>query len=579
MEVFLQFTFSTRLWHRSIMLKTESPSRKALRVALSYALLAGIWIVTTDFLAGLYSDRPAVLIRVSLIKGWLFVGVTSALLFFLLRRDFGQLRQSVTEAQKNENLLKNVLETLPVGVWLLDGQGKIVHGNREGARIWGGVRYVGIDDFNIYKGWWVASGEPIEAREWGAARAVLKKESSFNEEIEIEGFDGEKRVILHSAVPLFDAEGDISGAIVVNQEITKLKQTQFALKTAEEFLSKLLDNAPTPIYVTTVDGRIRLVNKAWCELLGMEPGQVVGIRVDQIYPPEIAAQYLENNRQVLAGGAARTMEEYVDIAEGRHYYQSVKFPIHDPVEGAMATAGISIDITERKQMEEDLNSYHKQLLSLASELTLTEERERRQIAAGLHDEIAQPLALARIQLGQLGAEETAEACQRTAGAARKLIEDTIRKVRTLIFELSPPILYELGLEAALRSLAERFASQHNLPVDFEDDGRNKPLSEGLQVLLFQAVRELLVNTLKHAEASRAKVAIGREGETVRVVIVDDGVGFHGEHAVKNGFGLFSIRERLRHLGGTIEFTAAPGRGTRVVLSVPAEPRPEKGSLT
>lgn len=556
------------------MQKAESPFRKALRIALYYALFAGIWIVATDYLVGLFSARPTVLIRVSLLKGWLFVGVTAVLLFFLLRRDFGQLRQAATTAQENELLLKNVLETLPVGVWLLDKQGKIVEGNREGTRIWGGVRYVGIEDFNTFKGWWVSSGKPVEAKEWGAARAILQQESSFNEEIEIEGFDGARRSILHSSVPLFDAKGEICGAIVVNQEITKQKETQFALKTAEEFLAKLLDNAPAPIYVTTADGRIRLVNKAWCELLGMEAEQVVGLRVEQIYPPEIATQYLENNRQVLAGASARTMEEYVDLPEGRRYYQSVKFPLQDPVEGVMATAGISIDITERKLMEENLKAYHSQLQSLASELTLTEERERRQIAAGLHDEIAQPLALARIQLGQLVEEETAEGCQRTAVQVRKLLEEAIRKVRTLIFELSPPILYELGLEAALRSLAESFTRQHNLPVDFADDSRDKPLTEELQVLLFQAVRELLVNVLKHAEASRAKVAIGREGDSVQVVIEDNGTGFQMGRDERNGFGLFSIRERLRHLGGAIEFTTAIGHGTRIVVSVPAATRPE-----
>lgn len=430
-----------------------SPSRKALRIALWYALLAGIWIAAGDFLTGLYSGLPADFTLVSLFKGWLFVAVTSILLFFLLRRDFRQLRQAVTET----------------------------------------------------------------------------------------------------------------------------RETQSALRFTEGFLSRLLDNAPTPIYVTAADGRIRLVNKAWCKLLGMESGQVIGHHIDQIFPPESAVQYLENNRQVLAAGASKTMEECVDVAGDRRYYQSVKFPVEDPFKGPMAIAGISIDITERRQMEENLRTYHGRLLSLTTELTLTAERERRQIAGGLHDEIAQPLALARIQLGQLGAEETAEACHQTAREVRKLIEGTIPKIRTLIFELSPPILYELGLEEALRSLAEGFSRQHNLPVEFVDDDGDKPLSWKMKVLLYQAVRELLVNVLKHAGASRAKVVITREGDNVQVVIEDNGAGLQKGWEERSGFGLFSIQERLRYLGGAIGFTTAPGGGTRVVLTVPATTPQEETS--
>jgi PAS domain S-box-containing protein len=554
-----------------------SPSRKALKVALLYALAAALWIAVSDPLAGRLADLPTLFTRISLVKGWAFVGVTAALLFWLLRRDYAELEQAATAARESEQVLKNVLETLPVGVWLLDGQGRIVFGNREGTRIWGGSHYVGVEEFGLYKGWWVSSGEPIVAGEWGAARAIRKGESSFNEEIEIEGFDGARRSILHSVAPLIDAKGEISGAVVVNQEITAQKVTQTALKTTEEFLSKLLDNAPAPIYVTTAAGKIRLVNKAWRELVGLESDQVVGRSVGQIYPPQIAAQYLENNRQVLEHQAVLTVQEFVDVAEGRRYFQSVKFPVLDPVEGELAIAGISLDITERKQLEEQLKIYQVQLLDLALELTLTEERERRQIATGLHDLIGQPLALARIQLGQLAAEGGSDECRQLAGAVRKLVEEAIRHVRTLIFDLSPPILYDLGLEAALRSLAERFSAQHGIAVDFADDGQVKPLAEGMRVLLFQAVRELLVNVVKHARANRAKVSIGREGRQVRVVIEDDGAGFHPESGARSGFGLFSIRERLSHLGGSMEISAGSGCGTRVVLTVPAATLPEEGA--
>lgn len=125
-----------------------------------------------------------------------------------------------------ETTLSKVLEALPVGVWIMNQQGRIVHGNPAGQRIWAGARYVGPEHFGEYKGWWLDTGRPIAAKEWAAARAIQKGETSIDEEIRIECFDGSSKIILNSAMPLFDAVGSINGAIIVNQDITARKQAE-----------------------------------------------------------------------------------------------------------------------------------------------------------------------------------------------------------------------------------------------------------------------------------------------------------------------------------------------------------------
>lgn len=118
-------------------------------------------------------------------------------------------------------LLKLVLEVLPVGVWIMDRSGRIIHGNPMGQRIWAGARYVGIEQFGEYKGWWRSNGKRIAPEEWAAARAIAKGETSLNEEIEIECFDGTHKIILNSALPIRDASGAIIGGIIVNTDITE----------------------------------------------------------------------------------------------------------------------------------------------------------------------------------------------------------------------------------------------------------------------------------------------------------------------------------------------------------------------
>jgi PAS domain S-box-containing protein len=145
---------------------------------------------------------------------------------FAAARDITLRKQAEQELQKQEELLRTVMENLPVGVWIADATGNILQGNLAGQSIWAGACYVGVENYGEYKGWWVSNGKPIAPDEWAAARAVRKGETSLNEEIEIECFDGTHKIILNSAIPLRDAQQAIMGAIVVNQDITEIKRAQ-----------------------------------------------------------------------------------------------------------------------------------------------------------------------------------------------------------------------------------------------------------------------------------------------------------------------------------------------------------------
>jgi signal transduction histidine kinase len=128
--------------------------------------------------------------------------------------------------EASERLLRAVLDALPIGVWILGPDGRIVQGNPAGLRIWAGARFVGPPDFGQYKGWWLSTGQPIAADEWAAARAIRNGETSIDEEVEIECFDKTRKIIQNSAVPLYDRERRITGAIIVNQDITARKRAE-----------------------------------------------------------------------------------------------------------------------------------------------------------------------------------------------------------------------------------------------------------------------------------------------------------------------------------------------------------------
>ena len=231
------------------------------------------------------------------------------------------------------------------------------------------------------------------------------------------------------------------------------------------------------------------------------------------------------------------------------------------------------DITERRESEEKIRTYQAQLQSLASELSLTEERERRRLATVLHDHIAQLLVVAKGKFEQMQESAIYRSLAKPMEEIRKLIEESIRYTRSLVFELSPPILYDLGFEPAMEWLAEHMEKQYGLVVHVENDDQPKPLDNEARVLLFRAVRELLFNVLKHAQASYARIRLLRDGEHLQVIVEDNGVGFapdqlEAKSGKMEGFGLFSIRERLNYFGGRMEIESTSGEVTRVILNLP-----------
>ena len=231
------------------------------------------------------------------------------------------------------------------------------------------------------------------------------------------------------------------------------------------------------------------------------------------------------------------------------------------------------DITERRESEEKIRTYQAQLQSLASELSLTEERERRRLATVLHDHIAQLLVVAKGKFEQMQESAIYRSLAKPMEEIRRLIEESIRYTRSLVFELSPPILYDLGFEPAMEWLAEHMEKQYGLVVHLENDDEPKPLDNEAGVLLFRAVRELLFNVLKHAQASYTRILLLRDGDHLQVIVEDNGVGFtqkqlEAKSGKMEGFGLFSIRERLNYFGGSMKIESNSGEVTRVILNFP-----------
>lgn len=209
------------------------------------------------------------------------------------------------------------------------------------------------------------------------------------------------------------------------------------------------------------------------------------------------------------------------------------------------------------------------------ELLLAEERERRRIAIGLHDSVGHRLALALLRLRALAlAPERPHETE--LGDVRRLLLEAIAMTRELTFELSSPVLHELGLEPALRSLGEQVAEANGLRFSIDVDDRRHLPSPAVSIVLFRAVRELLLNAVKHARAGAVRVTLNAGPRGVQIEVADDGVGMAPVDAGRRsgpggGLGLAGVAQHMLAIGGRLHIDSTPGRGATFRLVAPIAP--------
>jgi PAS domain S-box-containing protein len=373
-------------------------------------------------------------------------------------------------------------------------------------------------------------------------------------------------------MPRQDEIGRLAAAF--DRMVEDLQQWSLKLTESEERYRLMAESVQDMIFSLDKEGRILFANRRAQTISGYTLEELLGRDCLEFVSENSRKEIRAGFRESLPGTMQHGFELEVELLtrEGKRRIMEVQLVQVFNSSRRLQFFGVARDVTQRREAEQKLLEYQHQLRSLASELSLTEARERKRIAADLHDRIGQALALTRIKLGTLKAGTRSAAKASSIEETIRLIELTIKEVRTLIFELSSPLLYEVGLKAAVEQLVEQIQDQHGIPISLEDDGRPKPLGIDGSVVLFQAVRELLLNVVKHAAAHRIRVSMSRRNNAVEITVQDDGVGFHvSRRAFKpgsqGGYGLFSIRERLEYLGGEMVVESSPGRGTRAALAL------------
>lgn len=344
---------------------------------------------------------------------------------------------------------------------------------------------------------------------------------------------------------------------------------------AEEERDRLFNLSLDMLAVGNYEGYLQQLNPAWVRVLGWSRDDLMGEPVGHFIHPEDVELWRGAQQRLEAGELVEDLQCRFRCRDNAYRWLSwSSFPY--PEQRQVFT--VVRDITLQKEAQFKLRDSQERLRSLSNQLSLVEDRQRRQLAEAIHDGLAQQLFGLRAIVTLLRYPDKLNDLQETVTQILAILDETMEEARSLSFELFPAELQEVGLEAALGWMANEFQERNGIRCSVRTEQEGPELSEDLRAMAYQSVRELFNNARKYAQASEIRVTINSVDRFMTVRVEDDGVGFEpsdeetaGSRKLEHeGFGLFSIRERIRSVGGRMLVDSRPGEGCRVFLSFPAD---------
>lgn len=507
-------------------------------------------------------------------------------------RDVTERRRAAAALHESEERFRTFMGNSPAVAWMKDEQGRYVYLNQAYERCFG-VRLEdrrGKTDVELWP--------PETAREFHENDLAVLRENRPLEVIErTPSADGKWRYWWSVKFPFQDAAGAkyVGG---IGLDITDRKHAEEALQQSEERYRMLAETARDFIFVLDREERVQYVNQYGAAAMGYRPEEMIGRRTSELFEPELAARHSRSLRRVIESGEALSVVAPSRFHERELWLTTQLTPIHGPAGEIQGVLGIARDITEQKQLEEELRRLNEhleqqvaqrtaeltqrahQLQRLTAELSQAEERERERLAEFLHDDLQQVLAGAKFHLSLLNSRARGdERLLEIVEQVRRMLKEAIEKSRSLSHELGPPALYHGSLEDTFEWLAHQMGRKQGLIVHLEMHGRIGSSSEPVRSLVYRAAQEILFNIVKHAGVRDARLRLQRVRDELWLTISDKGRGFEPASLAQTaGFGLLSIRERVELLGGRMRIKSAPGKGSTFLIILPEAGVPSQVDL-
>lgn len=477
------------------------------------------------------------------------------------------LQKRTIEAEQSEKKYRTLVEVSPAAICVVK-EGIIVLANESAAKI---VNARGIDDL-IGKSFLNFISPDSTKKIKGIIQSIDRGEKQLETtEAGMVRVDGSLTEIGGTAAVL-DYDGARS-VLIIFRDISQRKRQEAALRRLKNRLSEAQRIAHLGNWDYDITNNSLWLSDESYRIFGIDRETFDG-KFPSLYKfihPDEREQIKDALAKSISDCKPYNMEHRIIRPDGAVRYVHKQGEVQCENGKAIRMLGTIQDITEQKKAENQIILSRQKLRTLAAKMEMIEEQERRRIASDLHDSVGQILAFATRELKFLRKKMPAEYGDALIEVAEQL-DKAVDQTRTLSFDLSPSILYDIGFEVAVEDLVEKFAKKRGIKCRLIIDDKTKPLTIPAKVLLYRSIRELLMNIAKHAEAKNVKVSLIRSDNNIQVTVEDDGKGFDMQEAESSekskGFGLFHIRERIEHSDGKFEMKSIKEQGTKITIKLP-----------
>ena len=483
-----------------------------------------------------------------------------------ISRDITQLKKAEADLKNNQQLLQKILQVLPLGVFISDEKGNLVQTNRAAEKLWGGTRHVPLEQLKEYKGWWRNTGNRIKSEEWAFARAFLKGETSENEIIDIECFDGSRKTILNFAAPVKNDRDEIMSSVAVAMDITEEIKSEEALLESEEKFRLLANNISQLAWMMDKDGWVFWYNQRWLDYTGMSYEDMQGWGWQKVHHSEHIDRVIESKKQAIANG--KVWEELFPLrnAKGKYrWFLTRAVPVKDEKGTIIRWLGTNTDVTEQRNIEMKLKNDSK----LFEDLLYIAAHDLKGPVANIHGALD--------LMDTLSTEKKLMFLNRFRDLANQL-DSTIQGVTGILRmknnENSAAAVIQLEniLNTVLKELNSDIPS---LTYSFE-----KPEINYIEIYLYSILKNLISNSIKYCNENiplKIDIISKNKGDYTLLSVSDNGIGInmevygdklfspfqrvHSKKAKGTGIGLYLIKDIIEKNDGYIEVESTPGKGT------------------
>jgi PAS domain S-box-containing protein len=490
-------------------------------------------------------------------------------------------RSSAIQLKNTEKMLTQIIDGTPIPCFAINTKHKVTYWNRALEAMSGLKREEIINTDQQWRAFYPdkrpvladliiegASEEEIINQYPGKSRKTALIEGAFEAENFLPAVGTNGRWLRFTASPIRDSAGVLLGAIETLEDNTEQKKVEEALLSSEKRFRDLFESALDPIWVHDLAGNIILVNKAAAECTGRTVEETLIINVKSILSPHSLKLAQEVGYKLLQHETIDTpYEQKIIRKDGGQAIFMVRTNLLLSDGKPVAFQNIARDVTETKQMMENLHYYLQQI-------TRAQEDERKRISRELHDSTAQNLiALLHKLENVIGKVKLLPDETKELWGLHEQTREILREVRGYSHDLRPAIIDDLGLVPALEWATDATKNEYKINTTLKVTGNRRRLSPEAELLLFRIVQEALRNVGKHAHATLAQVTVEFGESDVSLTITDNGNGSYipddlGKLTYGGKLGLVGMRERAQLLGGTLKIDSAPGRGTTITVSAP-----------